>query len=143
MLQKYRPDWHQPVMNIVNGADIEAEYAKMPTGPIEEVTELVHVQGESLVIELPFTWVDIGTWVSLEKYFIDNNLYKQEDSVIEIEAKNNFIKTNDTNKTIALVGVNDLIVVDTGDALLVCAKDYNGQVGEVVKEIKKRNLNTL
>lgn len=143
MLQKYRPDWYQPAMNIINGADVNAEYLSMPAGPIEEVTEQVHKAEESLVVELPFAWVDIGTWSSLENYFKDNNLYKQEDSVIEIEARNNFIKSNDTNKTIALVGVNDLMVVDTGDALLICAKDYNGQVGEVVKELKKRKLTSF
>ena len=143
MLQKYRPDWYQSAMNVINGAEINTEYLSMSPGPIEEVTQQVHAAGGSLVVEIHFAWVDIGTWGSLEKYFIDNNLYKQEDSVIEIEAKNNFIKSNDTNKTIALIGVNDLVVVDTGDALLICAKDYNGKVGEVVKELKKRKLDSF
>lgn len=143
MLQKYRSDWYQPLMNILGGANISTEYAKMPAGPIEEVTEKVYAQGGALVVELPFAWVDIGTWESLEKYFRDNNLYKTENTLIDLNGKNNFVKMSDQTKTVALVGVDNLIVVDTGDALLICAKDQTGQVGEIVKEIKKRNLQTL
>ena len=40
----------------------------------------------------------------------------------------------------ALVGVDNIVVVDTGDVLLVCQKDQTGQVGEALKEVKKRNL---
>ena len=40
----------------------------------------------------------------------------------------------------ALVGVEDLIVVDTGDALLVCHKDAAQDVKKVVDELKKRGL---
>jgi len=47
---------------------------------------------------------------------------------------------DDPNKVICFVGVQDLIVVDTGDAILICNKNQSGQVGEVLKEVKKRNL---
>src|SRR3989337_3708072 len=49
MLQKYKPEWHEPLMNIVNGKDLKIEYAKMPTGPIEDVAQQVHAAGEPLV----------------------------------------------------------------------------------------------
>ncbi|MFI5206126.1 MAG: sugar phosphate nucleotidyltransferase, partial [Candidatus Paceibacterales bacterium] len=37
ILQKYKPEWYMPLMNIVGGADIATEYVKMPPGPIEDV----------------------------------------------------------------------------------------------------------
>lgn len=140
MLQKYKPEWYEPLMNIVKGADVATEYVKMPPGPIEDVTEKVYQAGEALVVELPFKWVDFGTFESLDKYLKEKGLYKVSENVVDLNGKNNFIKLDDPNKVIALVGVDDLIVVDTGDALLISKKSESGQVGEALKEVKKRNL---
>ena len=38
----------------------------------------------------------------------------------------------------ALIGVEGLVVVDTGDSLLVCRKDQSGRVGEVVEKLKTK-----
>jgi mannose-1-phosphate guanylyltransferase len=140
MLSKYKPEWHEPLMNIVKGADIKTEYAKMAPGPIEDVTQKVYEAGEGLVVELPFKWVDFGTFESLDKYLKEKGLYKIPENVVDLNGKNNFVKLDDPNKVIALVGVDNLVVVDTGDALLICRKDQSGQVGEALKEVKKRNL---
>jgi mannose-1-phosphate guanylyltransferase len=140
MLKKYKPEWYEPLMNIVNGADIATEFAKMPAGPIEDVTQQVHANGESLVVEIPFNWTDVGTYESLDRYLKLKNLYKVSDNVVDMNGKNNFIKLEDSNKVVALVGVDNLIVVDTGDVLLICDKSQSGQVGEALKEVKKRKL---
>lgn len=140
MLQKYKPEWHGPLMNIINGGDLKEEYAKMPPGPLEDVTQQVYESGNALVVELPFNWVDFGTFESLDKYLKEKGLYKTIENVVDLNGKSNFVKLDDPNKIVALVGVDDLIVVDTGDVLLICKKSESGQVGEALKEVKKRNL---
>ncbi len=140
MLEKYKPEWHEPLMNIVNGADIKTEFVKMPVGPLEDVTQKVHEAGESLVVELPFKWTDIGTFESLSKYLSEKNMYNQSQNVVEISSQDNFVKFDDSNKVVALVGVKNLIIVDTGDALLICDKSQSGQVGDALKEVKNRKL---
>jgi mannose-1-phosphate guanylyltransferase len=140
MLQKYKPEWHGPLMNIVNGGDIKTEYCKMPPGPIEDVTQQVYADGESLVVELPFKWTDIGTFESLDKYLKEKGLYKTSENIVDLNGQNNFVKLDDPNKIIALVGVDNLVVVDTGDVLLICQKDQTGQVGEALKEVNNRKL---
>jgi mannose-1-phosphate guanylyltransferase len=140
MLKKYKPEWYGPLTNIANGADIKTEFVKMPAGPIEDVTQQVHAAGESLVVELPFTWSDIGTFESLDKYLKDKGLYKTTENIVDLNGKNNFVKLDDPNKVVALVGVDNLVVVDTGDALLVCSKDQTSKVGEALKEVKNRKL---
>lgn len=140
MMKKYKPEWYGPLMNIIDGADVQTEFLKMPAGPLEDVTQKVHEAGESLVVETPFKWVDFGTFESLDKYLKEENLYSVPETVIDMDGKNNFVKLDDANKVVALVGVDDLIVVDTGDVLLVCKKSLSGQVGEALKEVKKRNL---
>lgn len=140
MLQKYKPEWYVPLMNMVNGADIKSEYVKMPPGPIEDVTQQVFADGGALVVELPFKWVDFGTFESLSKYLKDKGLYQLEENIVELKSHDNFIKLDDPNKDVVLVGVDNLIVVDTGDVLLICHNTQSGQVGEALKEVKSRKL---
>jgi len=143
MLKTYREDWYSPLINIVNGQDITTEYSKMAPGPIEEVTEQVHARGESLVVELPFKWVDIGTWKSLSEYYTENKLYHAPDNLIDLDGKNNFVDVEDKKKTVALVGVDNLAVIDTPDGLLICSLDQSGKVNEVVKIIESKGLKAL
>lgn len=142
MYKKYRMDWYEPLMNIVNGGDVPSEYAKMPKAGIEEVTKQVYLGGEALVAELPFEWIDFGTWESVVNYELRTRLpdvqvknYELKNG-IEIEAKNNYVRSK---KYTALIGVEDLIVVETDDALLICKKDKTGKVGEVVDQLKAEN----
>ena len=140
MYKKYRMDWYEPLMNIVNSADIATEYTKMPKGGIEELTKNVYVAGEALVAELPFEWIDFGTWESVAKYLVEKNLYTSDSKNIEIDSTNNFIRAN---KTVALIGVNDMMIIDKEDALLVCKKELTGKVGEVVDKLKAENKTEL
>ena len=140
MIQKYKQEWFEPLINIANGKDLNEEFVKMPPGPIEDVTQQVHAAHESLVVELPFSWVDFGTFESLDKYLKEKGMYKTSENIVDLNGKNNFVRLDDPNKVVALVGVDNIVVVDTGDALLVCPKNQTGQVGEALKEVKKRNL---
>ena len=142
MYQKYKIEWYEPLVNIANGGDVVTEYAKMPKAGIEDVTKLVYKNNESLVVELPFNWVDFGTWESVANYMSDRGFYKTDGETLEIESNNNFIYKKD-KKFIAVIGVDDLVVVDTGDALLITKKDQTGKVGQVVDKLKEGNNEEL
>jgi mannose-1-phosphate guanylyltransferase len=128
-------------MNIVNGENIAEEYAKMPKGPIEDVTQMVHKAGNSLVVELPFEWIDFGTWESLMNYTTPKD-HQVAVNTIEIDAEQNFIRVP-KGKQVALVGVKNLIIVDTDDALLICHKDHSGSVGKIVEALKENGKHEL
>ena len=132
--KKYRMDWYEPLMNIVGGGEIVTEYAKMPKGAIEEVTKELYKKGEAVVTELPFEWIDFGTWESVVNYQLSMGNYQLKG--VEIEAKNNYVRSK---KYTALIGVDDLVVIETDDALLICKKEMTGKVGEVVDKLKAEN----
>ena len=140
MFMKYKMEWYEPLMNIVNGGDVKTEYVKMPPGPIEDVTQEVHKAGESLIVELPFRWVDFGTFESLAKYLKEKGLYEVSENIVELGSKDNFIKLDDPNKVVALIGVENLVVVDTGDVLMICRVDQSGKVKEALDLVKERKL---
>ncbi|HOZ81103.1 MAG TPA: sugar phosphate nucleotidyltransferase [Candidatus Woesebacteria bacterium] len=125
MYQQSKPEWQQASLAIANGANEIEEYAKMPKGGIEEATIPMYKNGGALVVELPFEWIDFGTWESVAKYLGDQNENK-----IEVEAGNNFVRSK---KKVAIIGLNDLVVIDSPEGVLVCPKSMSGKVGEVPK----------
>jgi mannose-1-phosphate guanylyltransferase len=131
LIKKYKMEWYEPLLAIANGANPVEEYAKMPKGPIEDVTQNAFNNGEALVVELPYECVDFGTWESLINYQLSITNYELKG--VEIEAKNNFVRSK---KFTALIGVEDLVVVETDDALLICPKNKTGKVGEIVDRLK-------
>jgi len=132
MYEKYRPDWYGPLDEIVKGAEVNGNFSRMPKGAIEEITKQVHLVGGSLVIELPFKWIDFGTWESLDKYYADEGLTPPNGGLIEIEGENNF-GWSESKKKIAVIGLDHVVVVEGEGGILVCRKDLCGRVGEVAK----------
>lgn len=140
--KKYTPDWHRSLKRIqaalVNrdGEEkIRREYTKMRKDRIERVGKFALADG--YVIEVPFKWFDFGTWESFFRYEVGKKQYSPGENFFELDSENCFIKKDD-KKFVALLGTKGLFVVDTPDGLLVCDENYNGQVGEIVKHLRKK-----
>jgi len=88
------------------------------------------------VLPATFPWCDVGNIA----IFLDiQKKHKQLDtSMIQVDAKNNLVKTN--NKLVALVGIDNLCVVETDDVILVARHDQTEKVKEVVNLLKKTNM---
>jgi mannose-1-phosphate guanylyltransferase len=89
-----------------------------------------------------FGWSDVGSWNAVYELLPRDgcgNAVAPES--ICLDAHNNFVDAR--GKTVALVGVKDLIVVDTTDALLVANRACAQQVGEVVKALEKQRRDEL
>lgn len=138
---KYKPEWGKPLMEIARGGDEKKIYPEIAKGSTEEWTVLSVARGEGLVVELPFTWWDFGTWESLAKYLSGGGEQKRED-MLEIDSKGNFYRVP-SGKFVASIGVSDVVLVDTKDAILICKKDLTGRVGEIVNFLKEKDRNEL
>jgi mannose-1-phosphate guanylyltransferase len=89
-----------------------------------------------------FGWNDVGSWNAVYELLARDACGNVADaSSICLDSHDNFVDAR--GKVVALVGVRDLIVVDTPDALLVAARDHAQQVGEVVKALEKRERHDL
>lgn len=87
-----------------------------------------------------FGWDDVGSWLALERISSTNeNGNVVEGNVITINAKNSIIQAQD--KLVATVGVEDLIIVDTEDAILICNKSCTQDVKKVIENLKICNRN--
>ena len=91
-------------------------------------------------IPAEFSWNDLGSWASLYEYQIETRLRGDaEGNVAEtkghmaLDAVNNYVYS--PHKFVALVGVKNLVVVNTEDALLIAHRDHSQDVGKIVKEL--------
>lgn len=89
-----------------------------------------------------FGWNDVGSWNAVYELLprdTHGNVVVH-DSVC-LDSHNNFVDAR--GKVVALLGVEDLIVVDTPDALLVAARDRAQSVGEILKHLEKAGREEL
>lgn len=97
------------------------------------------VESELYCLPADFAWNDLGSWAALHE-FVSESKEIQNGNVVEAE---HHIQINSSgcyvyspNKTVALVGVKDLVVVETEDATLITTRDGSQDVGKVVAELK-------
>jgi mannose-1-phosphate guanylyltransferase len=83
-------------------------------------------------------WSDVGSWDSLFEVLPvdDNGNVVMGGQHIGIETTGTLICTSDSPRLVATIGVNDLIIVDTGDALLVCSRSQTQKVRQLVSILK-------
>ncbi len=87
-----------------------------------------------------FGWDDVGSWLAVERFKKTNELGNVVDgNVITIESKNCIIEAG--KKLIATVGIENLIIVDTEDATLICEKDSAGDIKKILDNLKICNRN--
>jgi mannose-1-phosphate guanylyltransferase len=91
-------------------------------------------------IPAEFSWNDLGSWASLYEYQMETRLRGDSEGNVAdtngqmaIDAANNYIYS--PHKFVALVGVENLVIVDTEDALLIAHRDRSQDVGKIVKEL--------
>ena len=84
------------------------------------------------VVPSDINWSDVGSFDSLVKEI-------KSIEAIEIDGSNNFYYSNDRNKVIATIGLEDYIVVDTKDALLISKKGETQKVKDIVTQLKNNS----
>jgi mannose-1-phosphate guanylyltransferase len=105
-------------------------------------------ESQSRIFCLPsdFGWNDLGSWTALHEHHVakakpgDRNRVSASGS-FALNAKNNYIHV--PGKFVAVVGVNNLVIVETEDALLVTTLDQSQDVGKVVKHLDEKKLHKL
>ncbi|MFT0521187.1 mannose-1-phosphate guanylyltransferase/mannose-6-phosphate isomerase [Pseudomonas faucium] len=113
---------------------LEAEsFAKVPDISIDYA--LMERSRKVATIPCDIGWSDIGSWNAVSELTPpDEQGNRFEGEVLAYGASNNYVSTED--RLAALVGVQDLLVVDTPDALLIAHKDHAQDVKHIVKRLK-------
>ncbi len=90
-------------------------------------------------------WSDVGSWDALYEILqgdsSGNILYGGE--LIALDSQGTLIYTAENPRTVVTIGTEDLIVVDTGDVLLVCPREYSQKVRDLVRRLEEENRSDL
>ena len=92
-----------------------------------------------LVLEGEFGWSDVGSWeevYNISEKDPEGNIIKGQPILKDVV--NSYIEVSD--RPVAVIGVEDLIIVDTSDALLVCKRKDSQDVKWVVEKLKHNGL---
>ena len=129
VLEKVNAKWNSEGLS----ADIAEEYAEMPKLPVD--IGIMEKAEKRVVIPVDYGWSDLGSWKAL----YDVSEKDENDNVLKckneiIKSKNNYVNSN---KFVALIGVENLVVIDSEDALLIASKGRSEEVKDIVEKLKK------
>lgn len=107
--------------------------------PISIDYALMEKAGNVLNIEASFDWDDVGSWISIAKYLDTVGEDNRTNShLTEIDSENNIVFNDRPDSHIALLGVDDLIIVQTEDALLVANRHQADDIKKLSPELPER-----
>ena len=128
ILEKINAKWNSEGLS----ADISEEYTQMPKLPVD--IGIMEKAEKRVVIPVDYGWSDMGSWKALYDVSLkdeNNNVLKCKNEIIE--SNNNYVNSD---KFVALIGVKNLVVIDSRDALLIASKDRNEDVKKIVERLK-------
>ena len=143
-LEKYRPDILEAcqlsIKSISKDHDFlrvnESAFVQCPSESIDYA--VMEKTDDAVVVPMDAGWSDIGSWSSLwdisEKDSSGNAAYGD---VILHEVNNSYIRTD--GKLVAAIGVDDLVIVSTKDAVVVAHKDSVKNVKVIAEQIKRES----
>ena len=142
-LEKYAPLFFSFWLRIIKAlkekdkAEINAVFDEIP--PLSIDYALLEKTPSVLMNDGTFGWSDIGAWSSLAEVWPkdkDGNALRGD--ALLLDSQNCLVYS--PRKLTVLVGLKDVIVVDTDDAVLVCHKDRDQKVREILEKLKKKGL---
>lgn len=91
--------------------------------------------GNIYILSGSFGWDDVGSWLAVERLKTSNEFGNVVNgNVVTVDTRNSIIQGG--QKLMALVGVENVIVVDTEDALLICEKEHAGEIKKVLENLR-------
>jgi mannose-1-phosphate guanylyltransferase len=143
-ISEYLPQWYSGLQEIAAamGSDQENAVAKQVFGALKGISIDYGVMERApsvAVIKGTFGWSDVGSWDEVWRLLSkDEGGNACRGNVQSVDSKDNLVLSQ--KKLIALVGVHDLVVVDAGDALLICPRESSQQVRAIVEKLEKQGL---
>jgi len=140
-LEKYAPDFFpywRKILRAVEKNDqggVAAAFRKIPATSIDYA--LMERARGVLMVEGNFGWSDVGSWASL------TDIWPRDESGNVLRGECQFIGSRNClvyspHRLTAVVGLEDVIVVDTEDALLVCSRRADQRVKDVIGNLKRK-----
>ncbi|MDD5267254.1 MAG: mannose-1-phosphate guanylyltransferase/mannose-6-phosphate isomerase [Methylococcales bacterium] len=140
-LEKFNPDMLAICRQALKAAKIDMDFVRLDkeifsTCPADSIDYAVMEKTDkAVVIPLDAGWNDVGSWSALwdvtDKDPFGNAI---SGDVLTVDTRNSFIHAH--SKLVAVIGVTDLVIVETDDAVMISSKDRVQEVKQIVDQLK-------
>jgi mannose-1-phosphate guanylyltransferase/mannose-6-phosphate isomerase len=144
-IERFEPRISHACAASVSASTQQGEFISLAIAPLQNcpstsVDYAVFERSEAVgMVSLDAQWTDLGSWAAVA------DLHEQFEAtgdkkpiVVSVNANQNYVQAS---KTVAIVGVSDLVVIDTPDALLISHRNETQSVREVVASLKLQQPN--
>lgn len=138
-LKKFAPDDYNIINKIKDEKSLNRLWSQITSISIDYA--VMEKTDKMVLIPADFGWIDLGGWQAIEeiaKKDKNGNIFKCRYNNIDLGSRNTLVWSD--CRFVATLGLNNVIIVDTKDALLVCSKDKAQEVKRLVQILKQRHL---
>lgn len=141
---RHMPELHAGLVEMAGamgspGAE-EALQRVFPTLPNQTIDYGIMEQAADIaVVPVDIGWTDIGSWATLLEVLEPDeggNVVRGQGTAVAVDTRDSLIYTTG-GRLVATVGIRDLVIVDTEDAILICPRDRAQDVRQIVEDLKR------
>ena len=145
-IKKFEPDLYKNCKESISKSIKDLDFERLDKFSFEKCPNVsfdvavMEKTNKGTVIPLDCGWNDIGCWKAVwENSKKDEDGNHRRGNVISEKARNCYLRSE--NKLLVGIGINNLIVVDTNDAILVSNQNESQMVKNIVQKLKAKNIN--
>lgn len=140
-LQAYAPDLYATYQKLLAIDDPHSkEYEEAYLALENEVIDIALIEKDRslLVVPATFDWMDVGNFKDLHEANDSDpkGNHLRGDNIHDMDVENAYIRNEDPDKHVAVIGLDNIVVVNTKDGILVARKDLSHRVGDIAKKIQ-------
>ena len=145
-IKNFSPEIVKFCKNSLNESEIDLDFCRLDTESFSKCSDIsidvavMEKTNKGLVIPLDAGWSDIGSWQSIWETSNKNESQNVTKGKVVLEDSNNCLVKGENNRLIVGVGLSNLVVVDTTDALLIAEMGQSQKVKKIVKNLKEQKF---
>lgn len=141
-MEKFSPQWSKNYDALVETKD-EASYKKTYLSFENDAIDytLMEPNTELLVVPASFDWMDVGSfsdvYAAVERNALGNHINCEKIAIEDVE--NSLIINEEPEKQVGIIGLDNVVVINTKHGLLIARKDQDQKVKDIVNKLKENN----
>ncbi|MEK7059527.1 MAG: sugar phosphate nucleotidyltransferase [Patescibacteria group bacterium] len=134
-MEAFAPELLANYEKLVGAADdkYQETYLSLTSEAIDYA--LIEKVNDLLVVPASFDWMDLGSFSDLHKAVGGDEQGNHTEGTVEVESVSNSLVQNQEDKPVVVIGLDNVVVVNTPKGLLIARKDLSQKVGDVSKRI--------
>lgn len=142
-MDRSAPDLKASYDSLANIADLSSdEYRDTYLALDNQVIDIALVEkAKSLaVVSASFDWMDIGSFKDLSEAVLTDEVgnYLRGENIHALDVENVFVRNEETDKPVAVIGLDNIVVVNTPNGILISRTDVSHRTGEVAKKLQSQ-----